>query len=591
MAIQTIRPRPMFMHHLCVASLNTFVLNGADLRAANIFYWPGGDLTKMAFICSAVSGSPEVSVRLFATTLTDGTGVPIDYSTPIGSEIAVSSISANVAAIADGIGQTALAAGYYAISMRLTSGTSATLVRAYNSELGSQGTKLPIAITSTDAGSTQTRVSGAFHMSLGNSAGWLPTTHLFPACLFTTTAAYQSGSNPDEYIGWFKNTDPVDYRLCGLQFANQSSTLSDLLISIYSGTKAGGSVTPTLVTSLTLDRDVGLQGGAGNHLIPWTVANKPTIAAGAEFGIGVQALSAINTSIQVADFGTGNSALLESLWGLDQQYGTRNDASGNITLTDTRTLLIQPWVDGIDAGSSGGGRRVVMNTDLMFARVAANNPIIPVDLFDGDGVAVTGIAYDTAGLTISVKRELDAGATLYEADSSDIEDITTLGTYVAPSTDKIRFKLIGSNDLGAAEIHLPQAAVGTGDLSRWATVKVALSGVVIGSAKIKLVYDVIGSAPLATQSSLDGVGSDASAAKLAAESADTKIGTPVTSVSADIATIDTEVGVIDGLVDAIKAKTDSLTFTVAGKADANITHINEVEVTGDGTSGTEWGPA
>lgn len=40
---------------------------------------------------------------------------------------------------------------------------------------------------------------------------------------------------------------------------------------------------------------------------------------------------------------------------------------------------------------------------------------------------------------------------------------------------------------------------------------------------------------------------------------------------------------------AIKTKTDSLNFTVAGKVDANTTHINETEITGDGST-TPWGP-
>lgn len=57
------------------------------------------------------------------------------------------------------------------------------------------------------------------------------------------------------------------------------------------------------------------------------------------------------------------------------------------------------------------------------------------------------------------------------------------------------------------------------------------------------------------------------------------------------ANLDTQLGTIDTVADAIKAKTDSLTFSVTGKVDANITHVNEIEVTGDGQSGTEWGPA
>ncbi len=42
-------------------------------------------------------------------------------------------------------------------------------------------------------------------------------------------------------------------------------------------------------------------------------------------------------------------------------------------------------------------------------------------------------------------------------------------------------------------------------------------------------------------------------------------------------------------VAAIKAKTDSLTFTVAGQVDANIQSVNDVTVNGDG-AGTPWGP-
>lgn len=44
-------------------------------------------------------------------------------------------------------------------------------------------------------------------------------------------------------------------------------------------------------------------------------------------------------------------------------------------------------------------------------------------------------------------------------------------------------------------------------------------------------------------------------------------------------------------VSSIKTKTDSLNFTVSGQVDANIQYVNDVAVTGDGQSGTEWGPA
>lgn len=43
-------------------------------------------------------------------------------------------------------------------------------------------------------------------------------------------------------------------------------------------------------------------------------------------------------------------------------------------------------------------------------------------------------------------------------------------------------------------------------------------------------------------------------------------------------------------VTAIKAKTDSLTFTQAGQVDSNIQYVNDVQVTGNGTVATPWGP-
>lgn len=60
-----------------------------------------------------------------------------------------------------------------------------------------------------------------------------------------------------------------------------------------------------------------------------------------------------------------------------------------------------------------------------------------------------------------------------------------------------------------------------------------------------------------------------------------RLGAPAgASVSADIAAADT-------VVDAIKAKTDLLTFTVANVVDANIQRVNDVTIVGDG-SGTPF---
>lgn len=72
------------------------------------------------------------------------------------------------------------------------------------------------------------------------------------------------------------------------------------------------------------------------------------------------------------------------------------------------------------------------------------------------------------------------------------------------------------------------------------------------------------------------------------------IDTEVAAILADTNELQTDLtngGRLDLLIDAIKAKTDSLTFTVAGQVDSNIQYVNDVAVTGTGASGDEWGPA
>lgn len=63
-----------------------------------------------------------------------------------------------------------------------------------------------------------------------------------------------------------------------------------------------------------------------------------------------------------------------------------------------------------------------------------------------------------------------------------------------------------------------------------------------------------------------------------------------TLAAADYATA-ADLAAADTVVDAIKVKTDQLTFGVTGKVDANVTHVNETAVDGEGTEANPWGPA
>lgn len=66
------------------------------------------------------------------------------------------------------------------------------------------------------------------------------------------------------------------------------------------------------------------------------------------------------------------------------------------------------------------------------------------------------------------------------------------------------------------------------------------------------------------------------------------------NVTGSVGSVVGAVGSVSGLtasdVGAIKTKTDSLTYTIANVLDANIQRVNDVVVTGNGQTGTEWGP-
>jgi len=61
-------------------------------------------------------------------------------------------------------------------------------------------------------------------------------------------------------------------------------------------------------------------------------------------------------------------------------------------------------------------------------------------------------------------------------------------------------------------------------------------------------------------------------------------------IAAAFAVTDGKIDTVDAVADAIKVKTDSLTFTVTNEVNANVQSINDTALTGDG-SGTPWGPA
>lgn len=108
-----------------------------------------------------------------------------------------------------------------------------------------------------------------------------------------------------------------------------------------------------------------------------------------------------------------------------------------------------------------------------YKRQASNSGILRVELYDSSsttGALLASLAFNSAGLVIEAQRELDASKTSYTVAASNVEDITTLGTYAAPTASKIRFK---ETQLGGVyELHPAQALLGTGDASRYCDFKI-----------------------------------------------------------------------------------------------------------------------
>jgi len=94
--------------------------------------------------------------------------------------------------------------------------------------------------------------------------------------------------------------------------------------------------------------------------------------------------------------------------------------------------------------------------------IAPTSVKLRVKLFDSSvstGAGKTGIAFNTTGLSISIIQNGQGanGAalpTIYSSAGSTIESISALGTYVAPTAGKCRFREVSAGDLpGIYEIH------------------------------------------------------------------------------------------------------------------------------------------
>lgn len=358
MAFTTIKPIPLFMPLAYAAgTAQSTTLNSTDDWLAWVFYWPGGDLTQCAFQCTAATGSPVVTAQLFNTDATDAGSTPVNTGSAIGSAVDSATLSANTLVTVSGIGQSSLSAGIYALRLIFKSGTSCAVLRNHNGAwmLGGNVAQFPFNVTVTDGGA-QTKVQPqGCQLALGGST-FVPVDGLTPPYALTLTGSFGSGSNPDEYGLWFTNPLPVTVRLSSVAFYQAANSRPDIRLAIYSGSLAS----PTQSVAQTFDRDLsGSLSVAGMNWLHLSEANHYSLASGATIGIGLRASTTENMNLYYANYGTGNEVVMDAGWGQNATYFTRENDTGALTQTTTRTPLIIPVIDGIDAGSSSGGGYVI----------------------------------------------------------------------------------------------------------------------------------------------------------------------------------------------------------------------------------------
>jgi hypothetical protein len=98
---------------------------------------------------------------------------------------------------------------------------------------------------------------------------------------------------------------------------------------------------------------------------------------------------------------------------------------------------------------------------LISVEQSATGVIVRLKILDKsktDGSGLTGLLYTSTGLQIATIADNESATTVYTVAASNVETITTLGTYAAPTASKCRFKEVdATNHPGVYELQFANA--------------------------------------------------------------------------------------------------------------------------------------
>jgi hypothetical protein len=273
-------------------------------------------------------------------------------------------------------------------------------------------------------------------------------------------------------------------------------------------------------------------------LAPTTAGRTLDVSAGGEAGLDWANVGSPTTTVAL----TGTTIAVTQKVDVDTIKTNPVVNAGTVTFPTTATLAS---TTNITAGT------VTTTTNL------TNLPAITAGWLTATGIAADAIT--AAKLAADVTTELQSG-------------LATAASIAA------------LNNLSQADIRTAVGLASANLDTQLSTIDTVVDSILVDTAEIGVAG--AGLTVLATAANLATV----------AGYIDTEIGTIITAID-DLPTnaeLATALGTADDAVLAqvalVKAKTDSLTFTVAGQVDANIQYVNDVQVTGNGQAGTEWGP-
>lgn len=421
------------------------------------------------------------------------------------------------------------------------------------------------------------------------------------------------------YIGDFRLGDTFDLKFCTVSTAGAPTTLAGTpAISCYPGNS-----TTEITAGITLTVDFDARTGMHNVRIVASSGNG--YATATNYAVVITTGTVGGTSVVgyvVGHFSIENrSCLMPTTAARTLDVSSGGEAGvdwANVgSPTTTVTLSGTTVKTATDVESDTQDIQARLPAALVGGRIDANVGAISSDataadnaeaFFDGTGYAGTNNVIPTVttvnGLAANVITEaaINTGAITAAKFASGAVDAAAL------AADAVAEIADGVWDEARAG-HVAAGSFGEGVASVQGNVTGSVASVT-GNVAGNVGGNVVGSiGSLATQAKAD-VNAEADAAladvgvtttvtgrmdaaistRLASAGYTAPDNAGIDAIEAAVAGLVTDVGTVDTVVDAIKAKTDSLTFTVAGNVDANAQYVNDVQLAGDG-QGTPMGAA